>query len=267
VQNQLSRLEIGEEGGKLGIERIENVDLSGERDLYEAETLSEAIERIPFDIERDAAGIRREEIFESHGTILQSLLQSDVEEAMKRIILAGLCALFVSSICFSGQLAEVSMPDSVSVSGKTLKLNGLGLRKKLFLKIYVAGLYLETPTHDETAAITSEEEKRVVMHFLYKKVTAKQLVDAWEEGFNENSPADIGKIKKEIVQFESWMSDLSAGQEMVFTYEPGLGTTVEIAGKKKGAIPGGDFIRSLLRVWLGAHPPTGDLKSGMLGKG
>jgi len=185
---------------------------------------------------------------------------------MKKSILAGLIVVSVAATALAAKLAEVSMPDTASVSGKTLKLNGLGLRTKLFFKIYVAGLYLETPTHDDTQAVNSEETKRVVMHFLYKKVTKKQLVDAWEEGFQDNSPADLEKVKKEIAQFESWMTDLTAGQEMTFTYVPGIGTAVEVAGQSKGTIPGIDFMRCLFRVWLGVHPPTGDLKSGMLGK-
>ncbi|MGH9441929.1 MAG: chalcone isomerase family protein [Thermoanaerobaculia bacterium] len=185
---------------------------------------------------------------------------------MKKLILAGVATIFVSSVGFSAQLAGVTLPDSVSVSGKTIKLNGLGVRTKLFFKIYVAGLYLETPTHDETQAVTSEETKKVLMHFLYKKVTAKQLVDGWEDGFRDNSPAEIGKLKGEIAQFESWMTDLTAGQEMAFSYVPGIGTTVEILGHPKGTIPGQDFMRALFRVWLGVNPPTGELKSGMLGK-
>ena len=184
---------------------------------------------------------------------------------MKKLVLAGLSAVLISSLCPAGQLAGVTMPDAAQVSGKALKLNGLGLRTKLFFKVYVAGLYLETPTHDETQAVTSEETKRVVMHFLYKKVTKKQMVDAWEDGFHDNSPAEVNKLKGEISQFESWMTDVTSGQEMVFTYVPGIGTTVEVAGQKKGTIAGQDFMRALFRVWLGVHPPTGDLKSGMLG--
>jgi len=35
----------------------------------------------------------------------------------------------------------------------------------------------------------------------------------------------------------------------------------------KGTIEGDDFATALLRVWLGAKPPTEDLKEGMLGAG
>ncbi len=185
---------------------------------------------------------------------------------MKKFTLAVLSSVFISASGAGAQLAGVTMPDTTQVAGKALKLNGLGLRTKLFFKVYVAGLYLETPTHDDTQATTSEETKKVVMHFLYKKVTQKQMVDAWEDGFRDNSPADVEKLKNDITQFESWMSDVTAGQEMAFTYVPGVGTAVEVAGQKKGTIAGQDFMRALFRVWLGINPPTGDLKSGMLGK-
>ena len=183
---------------------------------------------------------------------------------MKKIAIAGV-VLALAAATSAASLAGVTMPDTVPVGGKTLKLNGLGLRTKLFFKIYVGGLYLENPTHDETQATSSEEVKRVVMHFLYKKVTKKQLVDAWDEGFQQNAGVLSPEIKQKIAQLESWMDDVAAGQEIVFTYEPGVGTRVEVAGKARGTIPGADFMRALWKVWLGEHPPTADLKKGMLG--
>jgi len=183
---------------------------------------------------------------------------------MKKIAI-GCAALTLAAGLGAAELAGVKMPDVVPVSGKTLHLNGLGLRTKVFFKIYVAGLYLENPTHDATNAISSEEEKRVVMHFLYKKVTKKQLVEAWDEGFRENAGVTSPEIKEKTARLESWMDDVSAGQEIVFTYDPGVGTAVEVGGQKQGVIPGADFMRALWKVWLGEHPPTGDLKKGMLG--
>jgi hypothetical protein len=180
-------------------------------------------------------------------------------------ILAAAIGLFAGP-ADAGSLAGVTMPDSVPVAGKTLRLNGLGLRTKVFFKIYVGGLYLENPTHDAARTISADETKRVVMHFLYKKVTAKQLVDAWDEDFGENNPGASPAVKADVEKFKSWMSDLVAGQEIVATYEPGKGTAVEVAGQEKGTIPGDEFMRALWSVWLGPHPPTEDLKKGMLGE-
>jgi hypothetical protein len=181
-------------------------------------------------------------------------------------ILIGCAAVALAAGLGAAGLAGVTMPDTVPVSGKTLRLNGLGLRTKVFFKIYVAGLYLENPTHDAAQAVSADETKRVVMHFLYKNVTKKQLVEAWDEGFDENAGPIGAEVKAGIAQLDGWMGDVSAGQEIVFTYEAGTGTTVEFAGQKKGTIPGADFMRALWKVWLGEHPPTSDLKKGLLGK-
>ena len=183
---------------------------------------------------------------------------------MKKIAMVGAVLALAAGLA-AASLAGVTMPDTMPVGGKTLKLNGLGLRTKLFFKIYVGGLYLENPTHDATQAVSSEEVKRVAMHFLYKKVTQKQLVDAWDEGFEQNAGVLSPELKQKIAQLESWMADVASGHEIVFTYEPGAGTRVEVAGQAKGTIPGADFMRALWKVWLGEHPPTADLKKGMLG--
>ncbi len=184
---------------------------------------------------------------------------------MKKFASVSIAILFVAGSAAAGSLAGVTMPDTATVTGKALRLNGLGLRTKVFFKIYVAGLYLESPTRDAGKAISSDEPKRVVMHFLYKKVTKKQLVEAWEEGFGENAGPLSPDIRKDVVRFESWMGDIAAGQEIVMTYEPGAGTSVDFAGEAKGTISGADFMRALWKVWLGPHPPTADLKKGMLG--
>lgn len=55
------------------------------------------------------------------------------------------------------------MPEVVSVAGKSLRLNGMGLVKEIFFKVYVVGLYLEKPTTDARAAITTDEAKRIVI--------------------------------------------------------------------------------------------------------
>jgi Chalcone isomerase-like len=43
------------------------------------------------------------------------------------------------------ELAGVSMPQVLSVAGRQLRLNGMGIGTKPFFKVYVIGLYLERP--------------------------------------------------------------------------------------------------------------------------
>src|SRR5437868_3109335 len=89
---------------------------------------------------------------------------------MKRLAVALLVLMAVAASAQGGrsgrEVAGVVMPETVPAAGKTLRLNGMGLRTKLIFKVYVAGLYLENPTRDAAMAISSEQVKRVDLRLL-----------------------------------------------------------------------------------------------------
>ena len=59
-----------------------------------------------------------------------------------RILAAVALCLLLAVPAGAGTLAGVTLPDTAQVAGKDLVLNGLGLRKKFVIKVYVGGLYL-----------------------------------------------------------------------------------------------------------------------------
>src|SRR5215470_19227028 len=104
----------------------------------------------------------------------------------------GLAALLVVSLVLSlgaavlaGELSGATLPDTLKAGEKTLKLNGAGLRKKAMFKVYVGGLYLESPSKDAGAILTVDQAKAIRMHFL-RDVTRAQLVDAFQQDFEAN---------------------------------------------------------------------------------
>lgn len=177
---------------------------------------------------------------------------------------AALFAAFLS-VAQAGTLAGVTLPDSLtSDSGQTLVLNGLGLREKFFFDIYVGGLYLPAKTHDAASAISQDVPKRIVMRFVYSKVTAQQMIDTFEENFVKNPQA--ASLKAEIAKLESVMTtDIVAGDTVTLDYVPGRGTSVSIKGVTKVTIPGVEFMKALWTIYLGPNPAYGPLKDGMLG--
>lgn len=175
------------------------------------------------------------------------------------------CALLVGSV-WAGELAEVTMPDEVTIGDATVHLNGMGLRKKMWVKVYVAGLYLESPTKDAATAVGSEGAKRVVMHFLTNKAKKKKMDAAWLEGFEANSPAEYGALKDRVKTFADLFGDMKVDDVIEITISPSSGTVAKLNGEEKGVIEGSDFSAALLKVWLGDHPPTDELKAGMLGE-
>ena len=70
------------------------------------------------------------------------------------------------------EVKGVDFPETTTISGTTCKLIGVGIRKKIIFNVYLGALYLEKPTNNSTVVISSDQIKRVVMHFLYKEVSA-----------------------------------------------------------------------------------------------
>ncbi len=165
-----------------------------------------------------------------------------------------------------GELAGVTLPEQVSVDSRRLVLNGMGLREATFLKVdvYVAGLYLERKSSDADEILRSDQAKRLVMKFV-RAVGGKELVKAWNEGFEKSAGAAQPALKDRIATFNSWMGDVPVGATLSFTCLPGMGVSVDVQGVAKGTIPGPDFARALLGIWLGASPPNPGLKEGLLG--
>jgi Chalcone isomerase-like len=162
-------------------------------------------------------------------------------------------------------LAGVNLPDTSTVGDKSLVLNGVGLRSEFMVKVYVAGLYLPSKSTDAGAIIKVDEPKRMVMQFLHD-ASKKQLSDAFEESFKDNDPDGERTMKTNVDGFLGALEDVKVGEQMVFTYLPGKGTTLAVNGKDKLTVAGAPFGQLVFSVWLGPKPPTASLKKGILGQ-
>lgn len=169
--------------------------------------------------------------------------------------------LLLCASAFAAQLAGVTVPDTATVGGQTVVLNGMGLREKYYIDVYIGALYLPKKMTSASEAVSTDAAKRIAMHFIYDKVTAAQLTETLREGFGHAAAAPAGTLD----QLCGYMADVRAGDVVAFEYSPGTGTAVTVKGKVKGTIPGKDFMVALWSVFLGTSPPTARLKAGMLG--
>jgi hypothetical protein len=160
----------------------------------------------------------------------------------------------------------VTMAETIEIDGHGLSLNGMALRKKVVFKVYVAGLYLATPSHSADAILAADEPRRMVMHFV-RTVDKKKICEGWDEGLEKNTPGASEALKAQFTELCGLMVDIKDGQEFVFTYTPGSGTAVESAGEAKGTIPGKEFADAILGCWIGPKPGPGDgFKRELLGQ-
>jgi hypothetical protein len=166
----------------------------------------------------------------------------------------------------AGQLAGVTLPDQVTVDGRTLVLNGLGLREAtvLMVDVYVAGLYVETKTSDVGAILEADQPKRLVMRFVHT-VGKEKLANAWTEGFDKNAGDQRASLSDGLAKLNDAMADVRKGDVITLTYLPGAGVTVNVKGTDAAVIPGDAFQRVLFSIWLGPKPPNVSLREGLLG--
>lgn len=173
-------------------------------------------------------------------------------------------ALWLSLSSYAGELAGVTLPDTVQAGGQTLVLNGMGLREKYFIDVYVGGLYLPAKSSSPDQIINLDAPKRVVMHFIYSKVTKAQMMETLQEGVDKYP--QYASLKPQMDEFANRMTDVVKGDEVVIDYQPGSGTSVIVRGKNMGTTPGVDFMKLVFSIYVGSNPANEKLKQGMLGK-
>jgi len=183
---------------------------------------------------------------------------------MRRVLVATVIVLAAAIHLVGASLAGVTLPDTTQVAGKNLVLNGIGLRSKMMFKVYVAGLYLEAKSTDGAAILKADAPKRVTMQFM-RDLDKEQMVEAFTESFNANSP-NAASLKGEFDKVLAAFEPIKTGDQWMFTYAPGTGTTLTVKGADKVSVPGHAFSQAMFGCWLGPKPPTADLQKGMLGK-
>lgn len=181
------------------------------------------------------------------------------------VLLFYLC-LPAAQAAVPGECDGVSFPQQIQAGGRTLTLNGLGLRKATIfgIRVYVGALYVAHPTADANTILTAREPADMELRFVFH-VTAGQLRSAWTEGFEKSAPGQLPRLRGRIEQLNGWMSAVGSGQRMTFLRIPGVGIQYSLDGKVQGTIAGDDFARAFLAIWLGPSPPSEAMRAGLLG--
>lgn len=178
-------------------------------------------------------------------------------------ILASVIAAFVlvALPASAKEFKGVKLPDTTTVDGQELQLQGMGLRKKWFFDVYVIGLYVADPAKDPLS-----DQTRQVRLVLMRDLGADKISEAINEGFEKNSQAEMPKLRDRLDKLMKAVPSVKKGEQLVLTYVPGKGTVMTSGGKQLVALEGKDFGDALFKVWLGKNPVDEDLKQRLLGK-
>ncbi len=170
----------------------------------------------------------------------------------------------VCCLARAAELDGMQLPDAVEEDGRTLHLNGYGLRtySLLGIHIYVAALYLQHPSSDPEEIIHSPETKLLVVRF-ERNVSADAARKAWREGLENNCPSPCRLDPNDVARFLAGIPSMHAGDNYTLLFTP-RGATVMVSGQQVGIVSHPEFAEAMLATFLGPRPASAKLKQELL---
>lgn len=191
-----------------------------------------------------------------------------------RVWRSAVAALTLCGAAMSlAQAAEVSgvvLPDDTKVGAQSLVLNGAGMRALAVFRVYVIGMYLPHRTTSPAEALEMPGPKRIQL-VLMRDVDGEDFGRVLGKGMADNhSPQEMATLQARVDELKQAMTqrgEASKGSLVILDYAPESGTHITINGTSLGRdIPGEDFYKGLLKVWLGPRPAGDYLKRELLGQ-
>lgn len=176
----------------------------------------------------------------------------------------------MSATAATVDLAGVKLTYSLELRGKTVQLNGAGIRHRATFKIYTAGLYLVSKAATPEDVLASHGPKRIAITIL-PDINAEELGRLFVRGVEDNSSrGDLSALipgLMRVSQIFSEQKQLKKGDAFEIDWIPSIGTVITIKGvEQDDPIKEVAFYNAVLRIWLGSAPADGKLKEALLGR-
>lgn len=178
---------------------------------------------------------------------------------------SSLLLLFCSASSAQTKIADITFPNSFIAGKDHLVLNGGGVRKKYWMEMYVAGLYLTSKSKDPDEIVASNSSMAIRICILSSLISSEKMREAVEEGFKKSTNDNTIAYKDKISKFQNAFSEpIKVGDvfDIVYTAEAIL---IYKNNLLKIEIPGLDFKKVVFGIWLGKNPADENIKAGMLG--
>jgi hypothetical protein len=173
------------------------------------------------------------------------------------------CLLYSSGR--GAQLNGETLPETQSVGGAELHLNGIGLRTYSFFEvpIYVAGLYLPRLDSDAGRILASAETKLLKIRFIHD-VSAEKSRAEWRKGLERNCVIPCRLVPEDVERFLAGVPDMHRGDRFDLMFTP-TGAAVFLNGRQFARIPNPRFASAMLAVFIGPKTTMPQLKQEILG--
>ena len=190
----------------------------------------------------------------------------------RRTILQGAAAAAflaaTSAPVFAAEVSGIKFPDTVTVAGQELVLNGAGVRTKLVFKVYALGFYLKDKKATVADVLAASGPRRIRIMPM-RDLTSDDFGMAFMKGLNDNVGAEERtKLLPQTKAFGEMFAQfpgLKRGDELIVDWTPGVGSQATLNGQKVGdVLPDVAFFNAIMRIWIGDKPVDAALKPKLL---
>jgi hypothetical protein len=177
-------------------------------------------------------------------------------------------ALFIGAVTVqrsaAAEIEGVHFAEEIHSGEVTMRLSCVGLlRYKLFIKAYVAALYVGDGA--AVGDVLGDIPKRLELSYFWS-ISGSDFGKAGDQVLERNVDAQtLAALRPRLYQINAWYRDVRPGDRYALTYIPGVGTELALNGNRLGVIDGADFAAAYFRIWLGDHPIDTRLRDQLLG--
>lgn len=175
-------------------------------------------------------------------------------------------------LCISQNYAQevvsgVFIDNKTTFNNKEFVLNGVGVREKMWIKLYVGSLYVPSKIKSEKELYAQDDYFYMRIDIVSPKITSDVLIEAIETGFKNSTNGKTGEIRERIDFLKGFFrEEIVVGNVFILYYNPAEKTTsVYKNGLNLGSIEGDDFKTAFFGIWFCDQPASKPLRDKMLG--
>lgn len=187
---------------------------------------------------------------------------------MRNLFLLFSVVFFTATSAAQTKVGGIILPNIETYEGQRLVLNGSGVRERLWIDLYAAGLYLDQKNDDATVILNANKPMGMKLHVVSNLITSDKMIASVREGFESATGGNTAPIKNEIDQILGFFKeDIKKNDVFDLVYLPSEGGVVAYKnGQRRGVVKGMDFKKALFGIWLSNRPADDDLRDDLLGK-
>lgn len=157
---------------------------------------------------------------------------------------------------------------SASTDLDGLSLNGMAVFSELKRPIYLASLYLENPQADAEGILGSDEGKAMELTVTASRWSSRRFSEQFSKALLINNELDVLKrYDVEVIEFSGVLKgSLKQGDKVIIRRGSKAETIVSVNGTRLLKLDKPGFYEMVLRVWIGARPPSTDFKNKLLSR-